>query len=168
MQVSTFGNRLAILLDENHMTYAELARVIHVAKPTIKKYVSDEINPRPDKVDAIANYFHVDKSWLYGNDVDRKGNSKTKYDYLMKDEEVKEIAKAVGVTSEYVRIRNKKTREEIAEALGHSINVIEDFENGKDIPPTSYPFRLCKLCKFPVKEFYELFLFNYEKLKEGE
>lgn len=167
MQVSTFGNRLSILLEENHMTYAELARIIHVAKPTIKKYVNDEINPRPDKVKAIAEYFHVDKSWLYGNNVDRKGNSKSKYDYLMDDDDVRAIAKAIGNTSEYVRVRSKLTQQQVAEALGHTVDVIIEFENGLDIPPSCYPFRLCKLCNFPINEFYELFLFNYDKMKRG-
>lgn len=59
-----FTHRLAGLLDTHHMTYAELARRLSIAKTTTNEW--REKVPRAEYLLAIAELFGVSVDWLMG------------------------------------------------------------------------------------------------------
>lgn len=71
---SLFGRRLRILLAEKNMNQRELAEVLGVTESTVGKWTLGKSMPRTmGIIQTIADYFHVNKSYLLDEKADKNG-----------------------------------------------------------------------------------------------
>lgn len=69
-KISNIQERLKILLDMNHMSANDLSLKLDVNKSLISRYLSGKLTPRQDRIDEIAQFFHVNHAWLMGYDCE--------------------------------------------------------------------------------------------------
>lgn len=67
----SFGEILCELREDRRLTQTQLARELHMAPTTISSYETCKIQPPPDKLISLADYFQVTTDYLLG---------RTKYD----------------------------------------------------------------------------------------
>ena len=67
----SFGEILCELREDRRLTQTQLARELHMAPTTISSYETGKIQPPPDKLISLADYFQVTTDYLLG---------RTKYD----------------------------------------------------------------------------------------
>lgn len=59
-----FGDKLAILIDENNLTQKELAAQLNIAPSTLSSYVQNAREPDFKMLKCIAKYFNVSADYL--------------------------------------------------------------------------------------------------------
>jgi transcriptional regulator with XRE-family HTH domain len=64
--MASFGELLAEIRRDRHMTQKDLAEVLHVSTGTISNYEKDVHLPDVDKLINIADYFEVTTDYLLG------------------------------------------------------------------------------------------------------
>lgn len=62
----TTGKRLKQLREERRMTQEELAKALDISKSTVSMYENDTRMPKPENMEAIADFFNVSIDFLYG------------------------------------------------------------------------------------------------------
>lgn len=77
-----FSERLRELLELNNIRPSYLAKQLGISKALLSRYLNDDITPRQDKFDQIAQFFGVSYGWLLGYDT-------PKYDYRYEKECIK-------------------------------------------------------------------------------
>lgn len=60
------GEILKMLREERRLSQAKLAEALNISKSAIAMYETDERTPKPEVLEAIADYFNVDMNFLYG------------------------------------------------------------------------------------------------------
>lgn len=113
-----FANNLKYYLEKNERTQKELAQIIKVSQGTVCDWIKGRTYPRMDKVEAIAEYFRIEKS-----DLIEERNVSNKY-YMEK--KVAEIAKELysdpGAVDLWLDIRKlSNTNREIVKSLINSL-----------------------------------------------
>ncbi len=69
-KISTFSERLKIIMDLNSISANALADVLDINKSIISRYLSGKMQPRQNRLDQIATYFHISHAWLMGYDCE--------------------------------------------------------------------------------------------------
>ena len=64
--MTTFGNRLQVLMKHNNVTQQELANKLNVRRGSVSNWVTDRRCPDSDTLVKIANYFDVTVDYLLG------------------------------------------------------------------------------------------------------
>lgn len=59
---AVLADNLKRLADARHVTVADVARDLHIADTTVRNWFNGVKYPRIDKVQALADYFHVSRS----------------------------------------------------------------------------------------------------------
>ena len=77
-KISTFSERLKILMDLNSINANALSLKLNINKSIISRYLSGKMQPKQDRLDAIANFFKVNHAWLMGYDCEMFKQSETK------------------------------------------------------------------------------------------
>ncbi len=57
-------------MDLNSISANALADVLNINKSIISRYLSGKMQPRQNRLDQIATYFHVSHAWLMGYDCE--------------------------------------------------------------------------------------------------
>lgn len=70
------AERLNQLLESHGMTQQDLADVLGVSQTAVYSWCNGKKTPRMDKVDKIAEYFNVKRSYILGLDDDAEKQSK--------------------------------------------------------------------------------------------
>lgn len=70
--MSTFNDRLELLLYEHRMNRSQLARKVGVSVSTVHRWFARGSVPGLETVSQIADIFDVDIKWLLGEQEDRK------------------------------------------------------------------------------------------------
>lgn len=68
--------RFEMLLEENNVTSYKVAKETGVARSTLTNWKQGNYTPKMEKIQKIANFFHVSAEWLLGYDVPKR-----QYDY---------------------------------------------------------------------------------------
>lgn len=92
---SLFGRRLRVLLAEKNMNQRELAEVLGVTESTVGKWTLGKSMPRTIGITQnIADYFHVNKSYLLDEKADKNGliSVASERPYYYDDPEITTIA----------------------------------------------------------------------------
>lgn len=66
-------NRIKLLRKENGLTQAELGKLVGVSDASINKYEKGSMVPKIDKIEKMANIFHVSIDYLTGKSDSRTG-----------------------------------------------------------------------------------------------
>ena len=77
-KISTFSERLKLLMDLNSLNAVALATNLKVNKSVISRYLSGQMSPRQDRIDLISNFFNVNHAWLMGYDCEMYKQNETK------------------------------------------------------------------------------------------
>lgn len=64
--MATFGELLAELRQDRHMTQDQLAKILYVSAGTISNYENNVHFPDVDRLAAMADYFNVTTDYLLG------------------------------------------------------------------------------------------------------
>lgn len=64
--IATFGELLAELRQDRHMTQDQLAKILYVSAGTISNYENNVHFPDVDRLAAMADYFNVTTDYLLG------------------------------------------------------------------------------------------------------
>lgn len=64
--MATFGELLAELRQDRHMTQDQLAKILYVSAGTISNYENNVHFPNVDRLAAMADYFNVTTDYLLG------------------------------------------------------------------------------------------------------
>ena len=68
------SERLNKLMEMNNLTQRELAEALGVSQTAVFSWCSGQKTPRMDKVDKIAEFFNVKRSYLLGLDNENKSS----------------------------------------------------------------------------------------------
>lgn len=69
--METVGDRLKQLRESKQMTQAETAKAVEAAtRGVIANWEADKTTPRPQFLQAYANYFDVSKDWIINGNED--------------------------------------------------------------------------------------------------
>ena len=82
MQKQIFMENLIRLLDERNLSQAEVASAIGVSPQTFNTWCRGIALPRMGKIQKLADYFDVDKSFLIDKHSNLKGDQPNAYYYL--------------------------------------------------------------------------------------
>lgn len=77
-KISTFPERLKLIMDLNSLNANALATKLNVNKSVISRYLSGQMTPRQDRIDMMANFFNVNHAWLMGYDCEMYKQNETK------------------------------------------------------------------------------------------
>jgi repressor LexA len=69
--IKIFAERLKGLRADSGLSVRELGQAVGVSGPTISRYENAEIEPRKTAIQALANYFKVNPTWLMGAEVEK-------------------------------------------------------------------------------------------------
>lgn len=101
-KISTFCERLKLLMDLNSLNANALASKINVNKSVISRYLSGQMTPRQDRIDLISNLFNVNHAWLLGYDCEMYKQNETKAKII---EALKEISDEETIMQIYLYIK---------------------------------------------------------------
>ena len=62
--MASFAEKLKALRGQNHMTQAQLAAALNVARSTVAGYETKSREPSHDKLNVMADLFHVSVDYL--------------------------------------------------------------------------------------------------------
>jgi transcriptional regulator with XRE-family HTH domain len=78
---ATFGDRLALAREAQHLTQEQLARRLGLRTPTIENWECDRSEPRANRLQMLAGFLNVSMGWLLTGEGDggpaAPGNGKT-------------------------------------------------------------------------------------------
>ena len=74
-KISTFAEKLKIIMDLNSVSANALADALNINKSIISRYLSGKMLPRQNRLDEIAVYFNVSHAWLMGYDCEMYNDS---------------------------------------------------------------------------------------------
>lgn len=77
-KVSTTAIRLKEAMDVRHIRAIDLSQITGIGKSAISQYLSGKVNPKQDKVYALARALDVSESWLMGLDVEMEQGTANK------------------------------------------------------------------------------------------
>ena len=77
-RVSSFSERLKTIMDLKGIRGSTLAKELNVHKSLVYRYLNGEVIPLQDRLDQIANYFHITHGWLMGYDCEMYQNNNTR------------------------------------------------------------------------------------------
>ena len=80
-----FGEKLKLARTDAHMTQAELARTLGLAKRTVEGYEACAFYPRKrETYDKLAELFNMERNWfLIENEGDREDSAKNDMDQVV-------------------------------------------------------------------------------------
>ena len=107
-KISTFSERLKILMDLNSINASALAAKLSVNKSIISRYLSGQMTPRQDRLDLISNFFNVNHAWLMGYDCEMYKQNETKNLII---ESLKDISDDETLMEIYLYIKNLLKRD---------------------------------------------------------
>ena len=64
----TFVEKLAYYMNRDGKTQMDLMRDLHLSSSTVSSWCTGHRLPRMDKIQLLADYFHIDRSNLIGGD----------------------------------------------------------------------------------------------------
>jgi len=67
--MTSFADRLRLLLDRTGMTQADLSRKCGLSRATLSRYLRGQFEAKQDSIYKIANAANVSEAWLLGADV---------------------------------------------------------------------------------------------------
>lgn len=67
--MTSFADRLRLLLDRTGMTQADLSRKCGLSRATLSRYLQGRFEAKQDSIYKIANAANVSEAWLMGADV---------------------------------------------------------------------------------------------------
>lgn len=67
--MTSFADRLRLLLDRTGMTQADLSRKCGLSRATLSRYLQGQFEAKQDSIYKIANATNVSEAWLMGADV---------------------------------------------------------------------------------------------------
>lgn len=109
-----FANNLQKLMDERGLTQKDIADIVRVSPPTVSYWLDKKKYPRIDKIEILANYFGVLKSYL--------------------TEQPSSVPMAtpqeVGTMIKNQRLQKGFTSEEFSEKIGISTQDLDNWEDG--------------------------------------
>lgn len=127
LQKKIFAKNLRHYLDRENKTQKEVADAIGVSPQTFNTWLQMVALPRMGKVQAVADYFGVNKSDL----LEDKGTQEEDNSYYI-DEEAKELAQFLFKNPEY-RILFDAAKDVSADNLEMVKTIIDKFRKWKDI-----------------------------------
>lgn len=134
--------RFALLLKENNLTAYRVAKETNISQTTFSEWKNGRSNPKLDKMQLIADYFHVTLDWLMGNTDERQPIAQNKKDRSQAiGNQIKKYRKARHMTlldlSKLVNL-SESTLQRYESGLIHNIStdVIENFATALNIPVT--------------------------------
>lgn len=86
IQKSIFSNNLNQLLADRHKTQAEVANIIGVSPQTFNTWCQGKAMPRMGKIQLLADYFGLNKSYLIEKHDNPAPDSQTKHAYYLDDD----------------------------------------------------------------------------------
>ena len=82
-----FAIRLETAMHRANVNQVELAKTIGVSHTTISRYLKADLDPRSNRVAAMAKALGVNPAWLYGFDVEmteeEQKKRQAKIDYIV-------------------------------------------------------------------------------------
>lgn len=127
LQKKIFAKNLRHYLDRENKTQKEVADAIGVSPQTFNTWLQMVALPRMGKVQALADYFGINKSDL----LEEKGTQEEDNSYYI-DEEAKELAQFLFKNPEY-RILFDAAKDVSADNLEMVKTIIDKFRKWKDI-----------------------------------
>jgi len=88
--MTTFAERMELLLFENRMNRSQLARRLGVAVSTVHRWFVRGSVPSLETLSQIADIFNVDIKWLIGEQEERKTTPDRKETEVVEEETIKE------------------------------------------------------------------------------
>lgn len=134
----SFGKRLRQLRADKEITQLQLSEILDTAKSNISKYETDTIEPNISMLRKLGKYFNVSVDYLLGI-------TDTSSPYSLDRERTRVYEEAGGSLSYWIR-NTKLSYAEVAEKVGVSENLLEDYCSGYKKPPLGVLERLAKLC----------------------
>ena len=118
---AVFSKRLRYYLSENQMTQAELANKLGVGTTSVYNWCNGIKSPRMDKVDAMCDLFHCNRSDLI---EDKKEPSPEEQYYL--DPDARDMAQFLFENPEYKVLfdASRKVKKEVIEFVKQMIDRI--------------------------------------------
>lgn len=85
--LKVFASRLQTAMNRANINQVELGKAIGVTHATISRYLSAQLDPRSNRLHAMAKVLDVNPAWLYGFDdnmtEDEAKKRQIKVDYLV-------------------------------------------------------------------------------------
>lgn len=91
-KITTFGNRLNLLLNENGINQTELSNRTGISRSLINKYINNVSYISEEKLQILAQFFSVNPLWLQGYDVTK---SRTQFELSQINDETNQIEKVI-------------------------------------------------------------------------
>jgi transcriptional regulator with XRE-family HTH domain len=110
--------RFELLLEENHVTSYKVAKETGVARSTLTNWKQGNYTPKMEKIQKIANYFHVSAEWLLGYDVPKR-----QYDYSIQVNEDGETVTLCNIPLSQDKMQH------LPNFIQYAINLFETDEN---------------------------------------
>lgn len=136
----TFGQRLKELRTEKKINQQQLSEILDTAKSNISKYESDKVEPNINMISTIAQYFNVSSDYLLGLSDLRLPYGLTEHAY-----EQTSLQDEMGQSIRYCICKSGLDDKEVAEKIGVSIEVLEDYCHGM-VMPLEVLQKLSELC----------------------
>lgn len=144
-----FAKNLRYYMEIYEKDRNQICQDLSIKYPTFSDWYNGAKYPRIDKIEMLANYFHIKKSDLIEN---HNGKNKSP---------VNNIATKL----KQIRIDANLTIEQLAKKIKLPQNIIQQYENGETVPNVNFLLDICSL--FNISADYLLGLSNNLKLSNN-
>lgn len=138
----SFGKRLKKLRSDKEITQLQLSEILDTAKSNISKYEADTIEPNISMLGKLAKYFNVSIDYLLGvTDV------MLPYGITSRSDEYHHLDETVGSSLNYWLSKTSYGYDEIAQMLGITEDLLNDYCSGTEPPPLNILVKLSEICE---------------------
>lgn len=123
-------------------TQAELANRLNISQQAISKYEKEERDPDIDVLIRIAKLFNVSSDYLLGIT-----NTRSIYGVAPNSNSYPKLHEDIGNSINYWTGKTGYGNDEIAEMIGISKELFDDFCSGVELPSLDILLKLSKLCE---------------------
>lgn len=134
----SFGKRLKQLRSDKGLTQLQLSEILDTAKSNISKYEADTIEPNISMLRKLGKYFNVSIDYLLGI-------TETKSPHRPSQERTGANKEAGGSLAYWIR-KTGRSYAEVAEKVGVSESLVEDYCSGLMEPPLEVLEGLSEFC----------------------
>lgn len=140
--MSNLADRIKELRLSKHMTQTDFGNVFGIVKSTISLYESGKSTPNDQIKTKICEYFDVSMDYLLGlTDI------KLPYGVPSHSDEYHHLDETVGSSLNYWLSKTSYGYDEIAQMLGITEDLLNDYCSGTEPPPLNILVKLSEICE---------------------
>ena len=137
-------SRIKQLREDNKISQKEIAKYLNITQSTYSKFELLKANITIEKLNDLANFYHVSLDYLV--------NISDQPNIVVKNKELDK--KRIGERLKIIRKEKHLYQDTLAKEIGTGHSLISEYESGKRLISLTYGYALCKKYNISMDYLY--------------